>query len=102
MLCRRQLCRAALALPLQGLSHTQLSWPGWQLPCLNPSVAGALQVEVAAARSAFGQCGGKLRQVALVDSHSPEGQRTAVVVAKVGHTQKRYPRVAGTPNKRPL
>lgn len=69
---------------------------------VSPCLAGALQVEVAAASNAFGQCGGKLRQVALVESYSPEGQRTAVVVAKVGHTQKRYPRVPGTPNKKPL
>ncbi len=60
------------------------------------------QVEVSAASNALGQCGGKLRRLELVESFSPEGQRTAVVVAKVGATPKRYPRQPGTPNKKPL
>jgi 16S rRNA (guanine527-N7)-methyltransferase len=59
-------------------------------------------VEVAAASNALGQCGGKVRRVELVESFSPEGQRTAVVVVKVAATKKRYPRHPGTPSKKPL
>lgn len=37
-----------------------------------------------------------------VESHSPHGQRTAVVCLKAHPTPKKYPRDPGTPAKVPL
>ncbi|WIA21622.1 hypothetical protein OEZ85_000804 [Tetradesmus obliquus] len=60
------------------------------------------QEEVAAAKPALAKLGGKLQAVELVESWAPEGQRTAVVVAKTGSTPAKYPRAPGTPSKKPL
>eukprot|EP00775_Hariotina_reticulata_P014196 gene14196-14339_t len=60
------------------------------------------QEEVAAAGPALARLGGRLVGVEEVQSWAPEGQRTAVVVAKEGPTPSKYPRVAGTPSKKPL
>lgn len=46
--------------------------------------------------------GGRLRSIELVESHGPHGQRTAVVVDKVGATPRQYPRNAALLKKQPL
>lgn len=61
-----------------------------------------MQDEVSAAKSALSKLRGKLRAVERVQSWAPEGQRTAVVVAKTHSTPPQYPRAPGTPNKKPL
>ncbi|KAL4422347.1 hypothetical protein ABPG75_008544 [Micractinium tetrahymenae] len=58
--------------------------------------------EVAAAKGALGKLGGKLVAVGEVDSESPEGRRTAVIVAKARPTPAQYPRKPGVPSKKPL
>jgi hypothetical protein len=60
------------------------------------------QGEVDAARPAITICGGRLRGVSPVDSWSPLGQRTAVVVDKVGPISNILPRRPGTPSATPL
>lgn len=65
-------------------------------------LVAAVQAEVAAAHNAVSKLGGKLLGVEPVQSWGPEGQRTAVVVAKTGSTPAKYPRAPGTPNKKPL
>jgi hypothetical protein len=77
---------------------------GRRLPtCMQaPIRALSLQEEVAAAESAIKQLGGRALALELVDSHSHEGQRTALVVAKAAPTPSKFPRQAGTPNKNPL
>jgi 16S rRNA (guanine527-N7)-methyltransferase len=62
----------------------------------------ATQEEVAGAANAIAILGGKLLGPERVDSWSPDGQRTAVVVRKVTATAAKYPRAPGMPNKRPL
>jgi 16S rRNA (guanine527-N7)-methyltransferase len=57
---------------------------------------------VRAAASAIRQLGGGQVALERVESHSAEGQRTALVVAKVRSTPTKFPRQAGTPNKKPL
>ncbi len=61
------------------------------------------QAEVSAASNALGQLGGRLVAVEDVESRWEDGrQRTALVVAKAGPTPAKFPRQAGTPNKKPL
>jgi 16S rRNA (guanine527-N7)-methyltransferase len=60
------------------------------------------QDEVSAARNALSKLQGKLAAVPRVQSWAPEGQRTAVVVSKTGPTPQQYPRLPGTPAKKPL
>lgn len=61
------------------------------------------QAEVSAASNALGQLGGRLVAVEEVESRWEDGrQRTALVVAKAGPTPAKFPRQAGTPNKKPL
>jgi rRNA small subunit methyltransferase G len=60
------------------------------------------QDEVAAARRALSELGGALRAVERVSSWAPDGQRTAVLVAKKRSTPRRYPRAPGTPSRKPL
>lgn len=62
----------------------------------------APQEEAAAAARAVSALGGGGLAIQTVDSWAPEGQRTAVVVRKVGPTPAAYPRPPGTPNKKPL
>ncbi|GIL42333.1 hypothetical protein Vafri_345 [Volvox africanus] len=60
------------------------------------------ETEVLAASNAIRQLGGRQLALERVDSHSAEGQRTALVVAKAASTPDRFPRQPGTPNKKPL
>jgi hypothetical protein len=60
------------------------------------------KVEVAAAQHAINLLGGDPATIVRVASHSKEGQRTAVVVAKRRPTPAVFPRPTGTPNKSPL
>ncbi len=60
------------------------------------------QVEVENAAGAIKALGGKLVALDLVQSFSADGQRTAVVAAKVMPTPLKYPRKPGTPNNQPL
>ncbi|PSC68202.1 calcium-translocating P-type PMCA-type [Micractinium conductrix] len=58
--------------------------------------------EVGGAKAAITKLGGALLGVEDVDSESPEGRRTAVVVAKAKATPAQYPRKPGVPSKKPL
>ncbi|EFJ47446.1 hypothetical protein VOLCADRAFT_46111, partial [Volvox carteri f. nagariensis] len=61
------------------------------------------EAEVAAASNAIRQLGGRQLALERVQSLSAEGEpRTALVVAKTSATSARFPRQAGTPNKKPL
>lgn len=61
-----------------------------------------LQEEVARARAALDALGAGPPAVFPVDSHSGDGQRTALVAHKLRETPAAYPRRAGMPRKRPL
>ncbi|KAJ0755081.1 putative 16S rRNA (guanine(527)-N(7))-methyltransferase [Helianthus annuus] len=58
--------------------------------------------EVRRADKAIRVMGASLLQTCYVNSHSPYGQRTAIVCLKNGPTPKKYPRDPGTPAKSPL
>ncbi|XP_022137738.1 uncharacterized protein LOC111009093 [Momordica charantia] len=58
--------------------------------------------EVTNAEKAIEMMGASLLQICAVESHSPYGQRTAVVCLKERHTPRKYPRDPGTPAKAPL
>ncbi|GAX84416.1 hypothetical protein CEUSTIGMA_g11837.t1 [Chlamydomonas eustigma] len=60
------------------------------------------EAEVLAAGHAIKLLGGAYVSTDLVQSFSPEGQRTAVIVKKVCSTPSKYPRKPGTPNTQPL
>ncbi|EXC34222.1 Ribosomal RNA small subunit methyltransferase G [Morus notabilis] len=60
------------------------------------------EVEVTKAERAIEMMGASVLQVCSVESHSPHGQRTAVVCFKARPTPKKYPRDPGTPAKLPL
>ncbi|KAI3785749.1 hypothetical protein L1987_44874 [Smallanthus sonchifolius] len=54
------------------------------------------------AKKAISLMGASLLQTCYVNSHSPYGQRTAIVCLKDGPTPRKYPRDPGTPAKSPL
>nr|XP_043617744.1 ribosomal RNA small subunit methyltransferase G [Erigeron canadensis] len=58
--------------------------------------------EVKRAKRAISLMGASLLQTCYVNSHSPFGQRTAIICLKDGPTPKKYPRDPGTPAKSPL
>ncbi|CAM8943573.1 unnamed protein product [Rhodiola kirilowii] len=58
--------------------------------------------EVINAERAVQMMGASVVKLCTVDSHSPHGQRTAVVCYKGHSTPKKYPRDPGTPAKLPL
>lgn len=58
--------------------------------------------EVKGAKKAIDILGGALVTVEPVESFSPVGQRTAVVVTKKKATSPKYPRRPGTPKAKPL
>jgi len=58
--------------------------------------------EVAAAAKALEVLKCKVVSIDSVASFGDHGQRTAVVIQKLGETPKKYPRQAGTPKKNPL
>ncbi|KAI3765780.1 hypothetical protein L2E82_15824 [Cichorium intybus] len=58
--------------------------------------------EVERAKRAISLMGASLLQTCYVNSHSPYGQRTAIICLKNGSTPKKYPREPGTPAKSPL
>ncbi|KAM7471346.1 hypothetical protein LguiA_009529 [Lonicera macranthoides] len=60
------------------------------------------QEEVRMAERAIRMMGASLLQTFSVESHSPYGQRTAVICLKDGPTPRKYPRDPGTPAKMPL
>ncbi len=62
----------------------------------------APDAEVAAAAGAVKQLGGRVLGLELVESFSGDGQRTALVVAKVAPTPPKLPRAPGVPGKQPL
>ncbi len=62
-----------------------------------------VEEEVAKARNAFGQLGGKLLEVKTITVPGMEqGTRSLVVVQKIKSTPSVFPRKAGTPTKKPL
>ncbi|KAL9243177.1 hypothetical protein vseg_017097 [Gypsophila vaccaria] len=60
------------------------------------------QEEVKNAETAIDLMGASVAHQQLVDSHSPYGQRTAIICVKDRPTPRKYPREAGTPAKMPL
>ncbi|CAM8933859.1 unnamed protein product [Rhodiola kirilowii] len=65
-------------------------------------VRGRAEEEVINAERAVQMMGASVVKLCTVDSHSPHGQRTAVVCYKGHSTPKKYPRDPGTPAKLPL
>ncbi|KAL6183210.1 hypothetical protein ACLB2K_044621 [Fragaria x ananassa] len=59
------------------------------------------QMEVKNAEKAIQILGASIRQLCPVESHSPYGQRTAIVCLKTSPTPKKYPRDPGTPSDEP-
>ncbi|PQQ08437.1 ribosomal RNA small subunit methyltransferase G-like [Prunus yedoensis var. nudiflora] len=60
------------------------------------------EVEVRNAEKAIQILGASVLQLCPVESHSPYGQRTAIVCLKTSPTPRKYPRDPGTPEKTPL
>lgn len=60
------------------------------------------QDELKDAKKALKTLGGKLEQVAELTLPDSDDERTLIVVKKVASTPKKYPRQAGTPNRKPL
>ncbi|XP_075661186.1 uncharacterized protein LOC142631012 isoform X1 [Castanea sativa] len=60
------------------------------------------QEEVRNAERAIQMMGASLLQLCSVESHSPYGQRTAIICLKDHPTPRKYPRDPGTPAKEPL
>ncbi|PRQ16020.1 putative 16S rRNA (guanine(527)-N(7))-methyltransferase [Rosa chinensis] len=60
------------------------------------------QMEIRNAEKAIQILGASISQLCPVESHSPYGQRTAIVCLKTSPTPKKYPRDPGTPVKVPL
>ncbi|XP_059638785.1 uncharacterized protein LOC132281066 [Cornus florida] len=60
------------------------------------------QEEVRRAEKAIRLMGASVLQMCSVESHSPHGQRTAIVCLKGSSTPQKYPRDPGTPAKLPL
>ncbi|QDZ23456.1 ribosomal RNA small subunit methyltransferase G [Chloropicon primus] len=60
------------------------------------------EAEVKAARNALGQLKAEVVGIIPVSSFGSHGQRTVVVIRKVGETPRKFPRQAGTPKKKPL
>ncbi|KAI7754091.1 hypothetical protein M8C21_009606 [Ambrosia artemisiifolia] len=58
--------------------------------------------EVRRAEKAIRLMGASLLKTCYVNSHSPYGQRTAIICLKDGLTPRKYPRDPGTPAKSPL
>ncbi|XP_048328972.2 uncharacterized protein LOC107415675 isoform X2 [Ziziphus jujuba] len=63
---------------------------------------GRAEEEVKNAERAIEMMGASLLQLCAVESHSPYGQRTAIVCFKARTTPGKYPRDPGTPAKVPL
>ncbi|TYH75191.1 hypothetical protein ES332_D04G002600v1 [Gossypium tomentosum] len=60
------------------------------------------QDEVKSAERATKLMGASVLQLCSVESHSPHGQRTAIICLKNRPTPRKYPRDPGTPTKEPL
>ncbi|KAJ4850061.1 hypothetical protein Tsubulata_034421 [Turnera subulata] len=60
------------------------------------------QEEVQNAKRSIQLMGASLLGLCSVESHSPHGQRTAIICAKDSPTPRKYPRDPGTPAKLPL
>ncbi|XP_040970577.1 ribosomal RNA small subunit methyltransferase G isoform X1 [Gossypium hirsutum] len=60
------------------------------------------QDEVKSAERATKLMGASVLQLCSVESHSPHGQRTAIICFKNRPTPRKYPRDPGTPTKEPL
>ncbi|XWS60674.1 hypothetical protein CRYUN_Cryun07bG0056300 [Craigia yunnanensis] len=58
--------------------------------------------EVRNAERAIKLMGASILQLCSVESHSPHGQRTAIICIKNHSTPRKYPRDSGTPTKVPL
>ena len=60
------------------------------------------QDELAEAKNAIEVLGGSVKEVKELTLPDTDDERTLIVVKKVKATPKKYPRQAGTPNKKPL
>ncbi|XP_021671280.2 uncharacterized protein LOC110658103 isoform X2 [Hevea brasiliensis] len=65
-------------------------------------VRGRAEVEVRNAEKSIQLMGASIFQLCSVESHSPYGQRTAIICVKDQPTPRKYPRDPGTPAKLPL
>lgn len=61
-----------------------------------------IEVEAEEARNAIHILGGTLKEIYKFQLPDTKYQRSFVVMKKVGHTAKKYPRKAGTPARQPL
>lgn len=61
-----------------------------------------IEEEAENAKNAIHILGGKLKEVYKFQLPDTEYQRSFVIIDKVGHTAKKYPRKAGTPARQPL
>lgn len=61
-----------------------------------------IEDETENAKNAIYILGGKLKEVYKFQLPDTEYQRSFVIIDKVGHTAKKYPRKAGTPARQPL
>lgn len=60
------------------------------------------QDELAEAKNAIEVLGGSVKEVKELTLPDTDDERTLIVVKKVKATPKKYPRQAGTPNRKPL
>lgn len=60
------------------------------------------QDELAEAKNAIEVLGGSVKEVKELTLPDTDDERTLIVVKKVKATRKKYPRQAGTPNRKPL
>jgi 16S rRNA (guanine527-N7)-methyltransferase len=60
------------------------------------------QNELVEAKNAIEVLGGRVEEVKKLTLPDTDDERTLIVVKKVKATAKKYPRQAGTPNKKPL
>ncbi len=63
---------------------------------------GNIEEEITQASRAIDTCGGKLREVRVVDLPEFPDQRQLVVIDKVSAIPEKYPRRPGIPKKRPI
>lgn len=64
--------------------------------------SGEVESEASESKGAIYLLGGKIRNIEKFQLPDTEYQRSFVIIDKVSHTSKKYPRKAGTPTKQPL
>lgn len=64
--------------------------------------AGGAKAEIEEAEKAINILGGKIKKIEEFELPETDIERTIVVIEKIKHTPKKYPRKAGTPSKDPI